>query len=82
MGPEDKVKLDRALELSEENNKMLKKLVRVARWNRVLRIIYLVIIIGSAVGIYYFTQPYLDQVLETYSGFKQNLSSFQNNLPW
>ena len=76
MDQQEKVKLDRALELAEENNKMLKKLVRVARWNRVLRVIYLLIVVGSAIGIYYLAQPYIDQLITTYSGFKDTINNF------
>lgn len=77
MDPADYHKVDRILELVEENNQKIKKLYRAARWSRVLRIIYLIIIIGASLGIYYYVQPYFDSLLNTYSGLKESIQ----NLP-
>jgi Trk-type K+ transport system membrane component len=78
MESEDKRKLDRILELSEDNNSMLKKLVRAMRWAKLIRVVYIIIIVGSAVGIFYFMQPFVDQILGTYGGFKDSISNFNN----
>ncbi|TAL49539.1 hypothetical protein EPN83_00110 [Patescibacteria group bacterium] len=75
MDSEDKRILGRTLELAEENNKMLKKLIRGARWARIVRFIYILIIVGSAVGIFYYIQPYLNQLVETYGSFKEGINS-------
>ena len=80
MDSEDKIRLKRALELSEENNSMLKKLVRAMRWAKLIRLAYVVIIIGSAVGIFYFFQPYIDQLSDTYSGLKNTINNFGGGL--
>jgi hypothetical protein len=66
MDSEDRQKLNRALELAEENNKLIKKLVRAMRWGRFIRAIYWVIIIAVSVGSLYFIQPYLEQIKSIY----------------
>ncbi|HEX9830374.1 MAG TPA: hypothetical protein VGA94_01695 [Thermodesulfobacteriota bacterium] len=76
MSPEEQNKLNRALELAEENNRLIKKLVRAARWARLFRFIYLLIIVGASVGILYVLQPYLEQILETYGGIRDSVNSF------
>ena len=54
-------------ELVEENNTMLKKLRRGQVWGRVFTILYWVIIVGVAVGAFYFVQPYVNALQETQS---------------
>ncbi len=82
MDPESKKLLEESLKLGEENNRLLKSLHRSMRIRRFVSIIYWFIIIGSAFGAYYFVQPYIDQVVETYGGAKSNLEGlnefFQN----
>ncbi len=82
MDPESKAKLEEALSLAKENNKMLHTLKRSLIWGRVWHVFYWVIIIGSALGAYYYIQPYVEQMIKTYTGAQQNLdtvSSFLNN---
>ena len=45
------------------------------RISRIMSIAYWVLIIGSAVGAYYFIQPYIDQLMGIYGGAKSNLDS-------
>jgi hypothetical protein len=66
MDSEDRQKLNRALELSEENNKLIKKLVRAMRWGRLVRAIYWIILIAISVGSLYVIKPYLDQLKSIY----------------
>ena len=58
--------LERNIALSEENNKMLRRLQSNMRWGRFIHAVYWIIIIGSAFGAYYFLQPYIDQLLQIY----------------
>ena len=58
--------LERNIALSEENNKMLRRLQSNMRWGRFIHAVYWIIIIGSAFGAYYFIQPYIDQLLQIY----------------
>ncbi|MDD5721264.1 MAG: hypothetical protein PHT16_02345 [Candidatus Pacebacteria bacterium] len=84
MDPESKKLLEDTLVLAQENNKMLHSVMRSMRLARIMRIIYWVIIIGSALGAYYFIQPYIDQLIGVYSGAKSdldNVGSFLNKIP-
>jgi len=60
MTPEERAKLDRALHLAEENNKLLLSLRRTNRVAIGMRVLYWVIIIGLTFGAFYFVQPYLN----------------------
>ena len=70
MNPEDKVLLDRTLKLSEENNRILRRLDRRARWVFIWGFIKVVLIITPLILGYILLEPYFDQVMEVYEGFK------------
>jgi len=76
MEPEEKEMLKRTLELSRENNKILHSIKSSMFWGKVFRIIYWVIIIGAAVGVYYYIEPYINSAVSTYGSFKNTLQSF------
>jgi len=75
---EDRRKIQRTLDLVEENNKMLKKMVRSMRWTRLMHIIYALVIIGASIGIFYYVQPIFNQLLETYGAFKDSVNRLGN----
>jgi hypothetical protein len=70
MSPEEREIIEETLEISKENNKMLRSIQRSARIGQAMRIIYWLVIIGASVGAYYFIQPYLEQMLSVYSGIQ------------
>ena len=78
MDPQPKALLEETLALSKENNKMLHSMKRSMRLARVMSIFYWVIIIGSAVGAYYYIEPYLDQLMNVYGSAKGNLDSINS----
>jgi uncharacterized membrane protein len=78
MQPEEKEMLKKALELSQENNRMLHSIRRNIFWGRVTRIVYWVIIIGAAVGIYYYIEPYLNSAINAYGNMKGDIRDFGN----
>ena len=78
MDPELKKLLEETLALSKENNDILRSMRRSQRVSRILSFLYWAFIIGSAVGAYYFIQPYIDQLMGAYGGAKSNLSSFSD----
>ena len=51
---------------------------RSQRYATIMRVIYWILIIGSAYGAYYFIQPYVDQMVNVYSGAKGDLSNVSN----
>ena len=83
MTPEEKAQLNEVLELSQKNNKILRKLQGSMKWSRFFRFVYWVIIIGSAIGTFYFVQPYLDKITVAYNSLQSTVSNLPNlsNLP-
>lgn len=67
MDPNDRALLQETLALAKENNEILRSMRRGMRWASVMRTIYWVIIIGSMVGAYYYFQPYLQPLMNTYN---------------
>jgi hypothetical protein len=78
MNPEERALLERILKLSEENNQILHKMQRSMRLARIMSLVYWIFIIGSAIGAYYLIQPYLEQLMNVYSGAKSNIDSFSS----
>ena len=78
MSPEERKMLEKSVALEEENNKMLRSLTRSMKWGRAVHIAYWALIIGSAVGAYYFIQPYIDQIIGVYGGTKSNLDNINS----
>lgn len=76
MDPESKKLLQDILSTTEENNKMLHSMRNSMRMARIMSYLYWIFIIGSAVGAYYFIQPYIDQGISTFTGVKGNLENF------
>ena len=56
------------LELSQENNKILRSMRSSARWSRFFKIIFWLIIIGTTAGTYYYLQPFLAEMMKAYQG--------------
>lgn len=67
--------LSENLKLSRQNNKMLKKIHHTMVLGRVVKAVYWVIIIGSAFGLYFFMQPYIDGL----QGYVDNVKVFFEN---
>ena len=63
---EEKKLLQDNLDLSLENNRLLKKMVFSQRLSNFISIAKWVIIIGSAFGIYYYLGPALESLIGTY----------------
>lgn len=76
MQPEEKEMLKKTLELSQENNKMLHSIKRSILRGRIFQIIYWLIIIGAAIGAYYYVEPYIDTAVGAYGNVKGDLKSF------
>ncbi len=78
MDANEKSALFRLLELTEENNKLLRKLYRGTLVHRWVTISYWVIIIGLSLGAFYFVQPYLDTLGVTYDVLRQRIEEVQS----
>ncbi len=58
--------IEKLLELAEENNKLLRRLVNDLRWRRLFSLIKWALIIGVALGTFYYLEPYLKVIVELY----------------
>ncbi len=78
MDPDIKHLLEENLKLSKENNELLKKVRNFQRWAQVTRVLYWFVIIGAAIGAFYFIQPYFEGVLNLYTGGVSDISAVKN----
>jgi hypothetical protein len=76
MEPEEREILKKTLELAQENNKMLHAIRRSMFIGRIVRIVYWVVIIGAAVGIYYYIGPYIEGAIRAYGSVKSDIKTF------
>ena len=76
MDPESKKLLEETFRLAQDNNDMLRSLKRSMFWSRIMRAIYWVFIIGSAVGAFYLLQPYIDELIDVYDGASGMFDNF------
>ncbi|HEY4494326.1 MAG TPA: hypothetical protein VJB95_02775 [Candidatus Paceibacterota bacterium] len=81
MDSEEKELLHRSVDLAEENNKILRALHRSMRIRRFMSVIYWVLIIGSTIGLFYFLQPYVDQITNFWQESADTVNSFKSFLP-
>lgn len=77
MDPESKKLLEETLAVAQENNQMLRELRRSMRIARVMSILYWVLIVGSAVGAFYFIQPAIDDLMGAYGGAGDTIKQLQ-----
>ncbi|MES3005108.1 MAG: hypothetical protein V4690_03305 [Patescibacteria group bacterium] len=80
MTPEERELLQRSVDLAEENNGMLRTIRRSMRIARIMSILYWVVIIGSAIGAYYFIQPYLEFMTGAYGDAKDSVGGGINSI--
>lgn len=78
MSPEERELLNKSVSLAEDNNKILHSMKRSMRYASIVRAIYWIFIIGSALGAYYFIQPYIDKLVGVYGGAKSDLNNISN----
>lgn len=74
MSPEERALLEHTLKLSEENNKILKRIARAARWAFVWGLIKVVIIVTPIVIGFILLQPFFEQLAANYNGLKELLN--------
>ena len=70
--------IQRTLKLSEENNKLLRKMRRSMRWGQVFTAFYWLVIAGTAVSVYYFIQPFIESALSTLQILSSGVDELQN----
>lgn len=78
MDPAERQLLERTLRLSEENNAMLKKIDKRARYTFIWGIIKIALLVVPLILGYLFLEPYLDDVAANYSGVRDLFDSYQS----
>lgn len=79
MNPQEKELLEKTLEYTRENNKMLRSMRRSIRFSSFLRSFYWLIIIGFGIWLYIFLQPFIDSLVGIY-GEIGGLEELRNSL--
>jgi len=74
MDPESKSLLKRALSTLEENNKILRKMQRAARWAILWGFIKVAIVVAPLIIGYIYLEPFINQALENYNDVVDILS--------
>lgn len=78
MNQEEKELLQKTFELSEENNKILRGLRSVNRWSYTMKIIYWAFIIVVAFSAYFYVQPYVEILDNTYNNIRNNVNTLNS----
>lgn len=63
-----------------DNNRILRKLLAHQRYLTLISVLKWVLIVGTALGAYYFLQPYIDQILLIYKDLGPILNPVGNFL--
>lgn len=72
--------LEKNLEVSKENNALLKKIWGSIKINRFFTLLHWILIIGITLGAYYYVQPYIENFLSLYKSVNE-ATSVINGLP-
>ena len=67
MDPESKKKLDETFDLAKENNQLLHKIRGVQKWQAFWSILKIVIVIGVALGVAYYIEPYFNKAVNVFN---------------
>ncbi|HQV64827.1 MAG TPA: hypothetical protein PKZ56_01180 [Candidatus Paceibacterota bacterium] len=68
--------LNETYRISQENQALLKKIDRRQRYSIYWRALLFIAAVASALGVYYYFQPYVDQVVDIYDQAQSTFSSF------
>ena len=75
MSPEEKVLLERTLKLSEENNKILQKIERKAKWAFFWGLFKIAVVVVPLVAGFLYLQPFLEPALENLNKLNELISN-------
>jgi hypothetical protein len=71
--------LRRLITQSEENNKLLRRIDRRARWSIIYSVVRWLIVLGLGFGVYYYIQPYLEEILRVYADLLLGADKLRNS---
>jgi hypothetical protein len=72
-------KIDELLDLTRENNRILRGMHRRMFWSQVFTFIYWAIILGVAGWGYYFLQPYMTKYLHSYEVIMKSIDAIDQS---
>jgi len=78
MDPESKQLLQNTLALTEENNKLLHKIRGFQRRGTVWQVLKYLLIIGIALGAFYYMDPYLNKIVNLYNSVTGTAQNTKN----
>lgn len=73
----DERKMDELLELTRENNKIIRSMRSTQRWSSFFRLVYWMLILGSIFGTYYYFQPTIEKYMHTMKTSVDILQKFE-----
>lgn len=79
MDSELKELIKQNLAISRETNELLHKINTAQKWARFFRIFYWLVIIGLSLGLYYYLQGPLEQLLGSYKGLIDGVDKVQKS---
>ena len=81
MDPQSKKLLQDTFELAQDNNKILHGIRRSQRIASFMSLLYWVIIIGIALGSFYYLQPYTEQVQKFWRDTGMTIDKVKSMIP-
>lgn len=78
MNPNIEAEIAEIKRMVQENNKLLKKIHATGRWSMILGFVKWAVYIGLIIGSYALLQPYLNQMMETYSGIQESAGALSD----
>lgn len=79
MDPESKRLLEETLALTKENNNILHKVRSVQKWATFWLYLKIFIIVGVALGVFYYIEPYVNKVTDLYSSISGTTQKINDN---
>jgi high-affinity Fe2+/Pb2+ permease len=69
-------KLEETREIVERNNEKINQAYNMLWRGRMFQIVYYLLIVGVAIGAFYFLEPYIDNAVEVYGQLQERINSF------
>lgn len=79
MDPESKKLLEDTFALAKENNAMLHRVRSIQKWAAFWQTLKVLIVIGIALGAFYFLQPYINKAVDVYHSFSGTVQQVNDN---
>ena len=71
----EKDKIDELLDLTRENNRILRSMHRRMLWSQIFTFIYWLVILGVAGWSFYYLQPYMTKYMNTYQTIMKQIDN-------